>query len=102
MLKRKDKGRNCFDNVTFHNQAIEIAPERLSAEHPPTWTPLVRAGGRSAAGFSGATSSRQANLTLSNCSALNHKERKEGAKITKKGKKPAIFAHFVISLWSSW
>jgi hypothetical protein len=37
-----------------------------------------------------------------NCSALNHKERKEGAKITKKGKKPAIFAHFVISLWSSW
>jgi hypothetical protein len=38
----------------------------------------------------------------SNCSALNHEERKEGAKITKKGKKPAIFVHFVISLWSSW
>jgi hypothetical protein len=37
-----------------------------------------------------------------NCSAFNHKERKEGAKITKKGKQPAIFAHFVISLWSSW
>jgi hypothetical protein len=40
--------------------------------------------------------------SFGNCSARNHKEHKEGSKITKKGKKPAIFAHFVISWRSLW
>jgi hypothetical protein len=51
-----------FDNVTFDERAIEIAPEKPLAKRPLIGAYPVRVGGRAAGRLSGATSSRPEKL----------------------------------------
>jgi hypothetical protein len=62
--------RNCFDNVTLQKYAAKARQKSyVSLEiRQNVW-------------LFAALSHRNSNVTLSNCSALNHKERKEGAKL---------------------